>query len=396
MYGIERLKKFGATVFKGSTDSTDVGTIKGIFEDKYYPSTYCEAKRDEFLALKQGLLSVAEHERKYTEILRYTDVIVASESDRCRRNQGVESQTDEQPRVSLAAGEGAVVQGKREFLEDLAEGISMLVDLLPLEFNLSFESWGRACTTFLAHVVEVQEEKLKPEDVSIVNEFLDGFPTDLSSLPLDREVEFTIKLLPGTSPILHVPYKMAPSDFKELKVQLLELVHEGYTRPSVSPLGASVFLKKKKDHTLKLCIDYRQLNKVKISSVKGLGNQIFLRQHSKRDHKSLKYIFDQKELNLRQRRWLELIKNYDCLIEYNRLRGFRPVVIAESSRSLLAKFEVWSYLGAELKRRPKEDSNLQKMLENELKDVVLEEAHSSTYAMHPGSTKMYKTLKKTY
>ncbi|KAA0041119.1 uncharacterized protein E6C27_scaffold128G00270 [Cucumis melo var. makuwa] len=58
-------------------------TFRGISEDKYYPSTYCEAKRDEFLGLKQGSLSVAEYERKYTELSRYIDVIVASESDKC-------------------------------------------------------------------------------------------------------------------------------------------------------------------------------------------------------------------------------------------------------------------------------------------------------------------------
>ena len=63
----------------------DWQTFRGIFEDKYYPSTYCEAKRDEFLGLKQGSLSVAEYERKYTELSRSADVIIASESDRCRR-----------------------------------------------------------------------------------------------------------------------------------------------------------------------------------------------------------------------------------------------------------------------------------------------------------------------
>ncbi|KAL0548783.1 hypothetical protein IC582_013255 [Cucumis melo] len=63
----------------------DWQTFRGIFEDKYYPSTYCEAKRDEFLGLKQGSLSVGEYERKYTELSRYADVIIASESDRCRR-----------------------------------------------------------------------------------------------------------------------------------------------------------------------------------------------------------------------------------------------------------------------------------------------------------------------
>ncbi|TYK18167.1 uncharacterized protein E5676_scaffold411G00990 [Cucumis melo var. makuwa] len=104
-YEIERLKKLRATVFEGSTDPVDTEnwlnmvekcfdvmnypeerkTFRGIFEDKYYPSTYCKAKRDEFLGLKQGSLSVAEYERKYTELSRYADVIVAFESDRCRR-----------------------------------------------------------------------------------------------------------------------------------------------------------------------------------------------------------------------------------------------------------------------------------------------------------------------
>ena len=59
----------------------------------------------------------------------------------------------------------------------------------------------KGCTAFLAHVVNMQEEKLKLEDVPIVNEFLDVFPTDLLGLPLDREVEFTIELLTRTSPI---------------------------------------------------------------------------------------------------------------------------------------------------------------------------------------------------
>ncbi|TYK29666.1 uncharacterized protein E5676_scaffold64G00090 [Cucumis melo var. makuwa] len=105
-YGIERLKKLGAIVFQGSTDPADAEgwlnmlekcfdvmncpkerkhTFRGIFEDKYYPSTYCEAKRAEFLGLKQGSLSVAEYERKYTGLSRYADVIMASESDKCRR-----------------------------------------------------------------------------------------------------------------------------------------------------------------------------------------------------------------------------------------------------------------------------------------------------------------------
>ncbi|KAA0051348.1 reverse transcriptase [Cucumis melo var. makuwa] len=552
-YGIERLKKLGATVFEGSTDPADVEnwlnmfencfdvmncpeerkvrmatfllkkeaegwwksilarrsdahaldwqTFRGIFEDKYYPSTYYEAKRDEFLGLKQGSLSVAEYERKYTELSRYADVIVASESDRCRRferglrfeirtpvtaiakwtnfSQLVEtalrveqSITEEKSVVELSRGTsttsgfigreqrrftpkinisslhdfknrsggqasrnvsydsvfqrqsqrilsqpirstvrsqpgqesitrtvrrtpctsygrnhrgmclvGASVcyqcgqpehfkkdcpqlnmtgtscarqkgvvgrprqQGKvyamtqqeaedapdvitgtilicnvpadvlfdpgathsfissifltklNKMLEPLSEGL--LVDLLPLELQrldvilgmdflfahyasmdchrkeVVFRKPGLAdvvfrgmrkvvsrslisvlkaekllrkgCTAFLAHIVVVQREKLTPEDVPVVKEFLDVFLDDLSGLPPDREIEFTIELLPGTAPIPQAPYRMAPSELKELKMQLQELVDKGYIRPSVSPWGAPVLFVKKKD-----------------------------------------------------------------------------------------------------------------------------------------------------
>ncbi|KAL0549080.1 hypothetical protein IC582_013560 [Cucumis melo] len=177
--------------------------------------------------------------------------------------------------------------------EVVVEDLCMLVDLLPLELqaldvilgmNFLFTHYAsmnchrkevtfrkpvekllrKGCTAFLAHVVEVQEEKLKPEDVPVVNEYLDVFPADLSGLPPDREVEFTIELLPRTTPISQAPYRMAPSELKELKVQLQELVDKGYIRPSVSPWGAPVLFVKKKDGTQRLCIDYRQLNKVTI------------------------------------------------------------------------------------------------------------------------------------
>ncbi|KAA0046124.1 DNA/RNA polymerases superfamily protein [Cucumis melo var. makuwa] len=539
-YEIERLKKLGATVFEGSTDPTDVEnwlncieerkvrlatfllqkeaegwwksilarrsdacaldwqTFRGIFENKYYPSTYCEAKRDEFLGLKQGSLSVAEYEKKYTELSRYADVIVASESDRCRRferglrfeirtpvtaiakctnfSQLVEtalrverSITEEKSAVELSRGTstasgfsgreqwrftpGINISSRQDFknrsggkasrnvsygsvfqrqsqripsqpirstvrsqpgqesiartvrrtpctscgrnhrgqclvgagvcyqcgqpghfkkdcpqlnmtwckakgscwkteatgkslcydltrsggrtrryywmleplseglaiytpvgdvllvnevlrnYEVLVEGISLLVDLLPLELQrldvilgmdflfahyasmdchmkeVVFRKPGfaevvfrrmrkvvsrslisvlkaekllrKGCTAFLAHIVVVQREKLKPEDVPVVKEFLDVFPDDLSGLPPDREIEFTIELLSGTAPISQAPYRMAPSELKELKMQLQELIDKGYIRPSVSSWGAPVLFVKKKDGTLR-------------------------------------------------------------------------------------------------------------------------------------------------
>ncbi|TYJ98798.1 retrotransposon protein, putative, Ty3-gypsy subclass, expressed [Cucumis melo var. makuwa] len=445
----------------------------------------------------------------------------------------------------------------------------------------------KGCIAFLAHVIVVQREKLKPEDVSVVKEFLDVFPDYLLGLPPDREIEFTIELLPGTAPISQAPYKMAPSELKELKMQLQELVDKGYIRPSLNkvkirnkyPLpriddlfdqlrGASLFSKidlKSGYHKLKVresdidktafrtryghykfrvmpfvltnaptifmdlmnkifhqyldqfvimfiddilaysvdkeaheehrgffyklymmnsCTlssatelkkrlvttpilallvrgkDYviycdasrlglgcvlmqdgnvigyasRQLKKHEcnypthdlelaavVLALKILRHYLFREKcHIFTDHKSMKYIFDLKELNLRQRQWLELIKDYDCTIKYHpgkgnvvayalsrksrlpksalcgirvalwsELRVSKAVVTIEDSGSLLAQFQVRSSLVVEIGR-------LCVLNISELKNAILEEAHNSAYDMHPGSTKMYRTLKKTY
>ncbi|KAA0040422.1 retrotransposon protein, putative, Ty3-gypsy sub-class [Cucumis melo var. makuwa] len=450
-YGIERLKKFGATMFEGSTDPADAKnwlnmlekcfdvmncpeerkTFRGIFKDTYYPSTYYEAKRDEFLGLKQGSLSVAECERKYTEFSQYADVIMASESDRCRRfeiglrfeirtpvtaitkwtsfSQLVEltlrveqSIIEEKSAMELSHGTsiasgfrgckqrrftpGINISGRQDFknrsggqasrnvsygsvfqrqsqripsqptrstvrsqpgqesvastvrrtpctscgknhrgqllggyrcmlpertartfqerlsavehesserlgswvldnvlfdpsarhffvscifltklkrmLEPLSKGYQSASGLATTRVAERYDEvisrslisvlkaeklLRKACTAFLAHIVVVQREKLKPEDVPVVKEFLDVFPDDLSGLPHGREIEFTIELLPGIAPISQAPYIMAPSKFKELKMQLQELVNKGYIRPSVSRWGAPVLFVKKKD-----------------------------------------------------------------------------------------------------------------------------------------------------
>ncbi|MCI32734.1 RNA-directed DNA polymerase (Reverse transcriptase), partial [Trifolium medium] len=94
----------------------------------------------------------------------------------------------------------------------------------------------------------------------------DVFPGDVSDVPPEREVEFTIDLVPGTSPISMAPYRMSASELKELKKQLEELLEKKFIRPSVSPWGAPVLLVKKKDGSMRLCVDYRQLNKVTIKN----------------------------------------------------------------------------------------------------------------------------------
>ena len=85
-------------------------------------------------------------------------------------------------------------------------------------------------------------------------------------LPPVREIEVSIETIPGVSPIAQSPYRMAPMQLAELKVQLQELLDKGFIRPSNSPWGAPVLFVKKKDGTLRLCIDYRQLNKVTVKN----------------------------------------------------------------------------------------------------------------------------------
>ena len=100
----------------------------------------------------------------------------------------------------------------------------------------------------------------------MVREYVSVFPRDLPGLPPDREIVFSIELMPGTAPISRAPYRLAPAELKELKVQLEDMIEKGFIRPSHSPWGAPVLFVKKKDGSLRLCIDYRGLNKVTIKN----------------------------------------------------------------------------------------------------------------------------------
>jgi hypothetical protein len=97
-----------------------------------------------------------------------------------------------------------------------------------------------------------------------VREFPDVFPDELPRLPPNREVEVSIDVLLRTTPTAQPPYRMAPVELAKLKIQLQELLDRGFIHPSNSFWGAPVLFVKKKDGTLRLCIDYRQLKRVTI------------------------------------------------------------------------------------------------------------------------------------
>ncbi|XP_070672116.1 uncharacterized protein [Malus domestica] len=242
---------------------------------------------------------------------------------------------------------------------------------------------SKGCQGYLAHVVLNDDALSSVEDVCVVRYYPDVFPEDLPGFPPYREVEFVIDLLPGVNPISLTPYRMAPVELRELKIQLQELVDKGYIQPSTSSWGALVLFVRKKDGTLRLCIDYRQLNRgiqvdskkvaavenweqprtvtedVKFewdnkceqsfqqlkyylayahvlalpddsgnyevysdASLNGLGciwGHYLYGEKCKifTDHKSIQYLFTQRDLNLRQQRWIKLLSDYDCTIEYH-------------------------------------------------------------------------------
>ncbi|XP_075492461.1 uncharacterized protein LOC142530512 [Primulina tabacum] len=142
---------------------------------------------------------------------------------------------------------------------------------------------------FLVYAVDLSQDERRISDIPVVREFPDVFPEEIHGFPPEREVEFSIELMPGTEPISRAPYRLAPVELKELKEQLHDLLSKGYIRPSSSPWGAPILFVKKKDGTMRMCIDYRQLNKFTVKNKNPLPR--------------IDDLFDQ-------------LQDYDCEIQY--------------------------------------------------------------------------------
>nr|XP_016513175.1 PREDICTED: uncharacterized protein LOC107830206 [Nicotiana tabacum] len=208
----------------------------------------------------------------------------------------------------------------------------------------------KGCIYHLVRVADTTSKLSVPESMPVVNEFLEVFLDELPGIPPDREIDFGIDVLLDTQPISIPPYRMAPSELRELKEQLKDLLGKGFVRLSVSPWGAPVLFVKKKDSEgiqvdpqkiiavkhwprpmtpteilsfLRLTGYYRRfvegfstlaspLTKLTQKAVKFQ----WVHMDVLSNRKSLQYLFKQKELNLRQRRWLELLKDYDMNILY--------------------------------------------------------------------------------
>nr|GEU81297.1 reverse transcriptase domain-containing protein [Tanacetum cinerariifolium] len=166
----------------------------------------------------------------------------------------------------------------------ISTAFSSLIDIVPTSLGNSYdvelanviscskaqEYMAKGCQIFLAQISAKKEEDMSEgkqlEDVPIIRDYPKVFPKDFLGLPLVRPVEFQIDLIPGATPVTRAPYRLAPSEMKELSEQLQELSKNGFIRPSSSPWGASVLFVKKKDGSSRMCIDCRELNKLTIKN----------------------------------------------------------------------------------------------------------------------------------
>nr|GEV42277.1 putative reverse transcriptase domain-containing protein [Tanacetum cinerariifolium] len=435
----------------------------------------------------------------------------------------------------------------------ISTAFSLLIDII-----LTTLDHGYDVELADAHVTtKGAEDKLKEkrlEDVPITQDFPEVFPEDLPGILPTHQVEFQIDLMPGVVPVAWAPYRLAPSEMKELSNQLKELADKGFIRPSSSPWGAPVLFFKKKDRSFRMCIDYRELNKMTVkncyplpriddlfdqlqgssvyskidmrsgyhqlrvreedipktafgtryghyefqvmpfgstntpavfmdlmnrklcsapilalperteefvvycdASIKCLGAMLMQREkmiaygsrqlkvHEKNytthdlelgavvfalkiwrhylygtkctvftNHKSLQHILDQKELNMRQHRWLELLSDYDCEIHYH-LGKANVVADALSQKEQIKPLRVHALvmtIGLDLPRKILEAQKEAIKPENiksedvggiswlpsygDLRTLIMHESYKSKYSVHPGSDKMYQDMKLLY
>nr|GEU72685.1 hypothetical protein [Tanacetum cinerariifolium] len=192
------------------------------------------------------------------------------------------------------------------------------------------------------------------------------FPEDLLGIPPTQQVEFHIHLIPGVAPVARAPYRLAPSEMKELSDQLQELFDKGFIRPSFSPWGAPVFYFKKKDGSFWMCIDYWELNKLTVKNRYPLPMMTIGLNLTKKILEA--QIKAQKLKNIKNKDVGGMIKKD---IPEERLEPVADGTLCLNGRSWLP-------------------------CNGDLRTLIMHEYHKSKYSIHPGSDKMYQDMNKLY
>nr|GEZ70082.1 putative reverse transcriptase domain-containing protein [Tanacetum cinerariifolium] len=293
------------------------------------------------------------------------------------------------------------------------------------------EYTAKGCQIFLAQVSAKEEENRSEgkqlEDVPVIRDFPEVFSKDLPGLPPARLVEFQIDLIPRAAPVAQAPYRLAPSEIKELSEQLQELSEKGFIRPSSSPWGAP------KDGPFRMCINYLELNKLTVKNRYSLpriedlfdqlqGSSVYSKidlrssyhQLRVREQDFLKTAFrtrfrhyefqvmpfgltnapaNEKEHREHLKAILELLKKEKLYVKFSKCEFWIP------------KEDVGGMIRKDIPKEKLEPCAVGTLYLNgmswlscydDLRSVIMHESHKSKYSIHPGSEKMYQYMKKLY
>ncbi|XP_074301567.1 uncharacterized protein LOC141632968 [Silene latifolia] len=347
-----------------------------------------------------------------------------------------------QNKISLRGPKGVRVTYKGYMVKPKVKFISV---------NTLKSSLRKGDQLILCQMWDRESKTPRISDIPVVRDFEGVFPGEIPGLPPKRNVDFSIDLKPRAGPISKPPYRMGPKEMEELKKQFDELAEKGYIRPSVSPWGAPVFFVKKKDGSLRLCEDYRELNNVTIKNRYPLpriddlfdqfsGAGVFSKIDLRSGYNQLRIKNEDIPNNAFRTRYghydpyldkfvvvfiddiLVYSKNEEeheehlrivlrTLAEnqlYAKLRKANVVADALSRKSIHALISARSRVRmlGELRKMGiymiRRDGSLRfgqrwcVPANEELKKKILTEAHATPYSVHPGGDKLYKDLKKTF
>ncbi|KAJ9536698.1 hypothetical protein OSB04_un000083 [Centaurea solstitialis] len=236
-------KDFSIDLIPIKTGSFDI--VVGMDWMSKHRATICCAEKIVALALPGGgLLEVYGDKPK-------RDIKIVSYNVWCERNRRLfTAESKPVPYVVQSIMDSvrdriAWKKKKGPQIDDVVSSQKKIVSYMKMRGHLRKE-----CVAFMAHVRDTKAKEKRIQDIPIVREF----------------PEFHIDLVPGAGPIAKSPYRLAPSEMQELSNQLQELLEKGFIRPSSSPWGAPVLFVKKKDGSFRMCIDYRELNKITIKN----------------------------------------------------------------------------------------------------------------------------------
>nr|GEU83481.1 hypothetical protein [Tanacetum cinerariifolium] len=251
-----------ATLGREVANARSWAEVKQMITDKFCLTEEVQRLEDELRHLKLRDMNIAAYTEMFNELALLCPDANRTQGQDCRGKNVAPGAAVQPNIVCYRCGERGhkALSVRRKLTEEMetCKSATPLSCAVERKFMCLLETrhwWSRAIVAYL-------DLKKQLQDVPVIYNFPEVFPDELPGLPLPRQVEFKIKLIPGAAPVARAPYRLAPFELKELSDQLKELSEKGFIRPSSLPWGAPMLFVKRKDGSFRMCIDYRELNKL--------------------------------------------------------------------------------------------------------------------------------------